>query len=136
MNDVIFLKLIKKELLSKLSKFTKWQLFSLKMLLGFHFEWKLEIIVICIVNLLSFVSSSFSFSAWKKIPWSNSQQPKARGHEDYQYGASRWQRSSLLYWSPIMSMERPSKQYNTALAKDPFLNATSSVMLIVEITKL
>ena len=37
---VIFLKLRKKELLAKLSKFTKWQLFSLKMVLGCRFEWK------------------------------------------------------------------------------------------------
>ena len=35
-----FLMLRKKELLAKLSKFTKWHLLSLKMVLGCRFEWK------------------------------------------------------------------------------------------------
>ena len=40
LSHMIFLVLRKKELLAKLSKFTKWQLFSLKMILGCRFEWK------------------------------------------------------------------------------------------------
>ena len=39
-SHVIFHKLRKKELLAKLRKFTKWQLVSLKMVLGCLFEWK------------------------------------------------------------------------------------------------
>ena len=38
LDHVIYLKLRKKEIMAKLSKFTKWQLFSLKMVLGCHFE--------------------------------------------------------------------------------------------------
>ena len=40
LSHVIFLMLRKKELLAKLIEFTKWQLFSLKMVLGCRFEWK------------------------------------------------------------------------------------------------
>ena len=40
LNHMIFLKLEKIELLAKLSKFTKWHLFSLKMTSKDYFEWK------------------------------------------------------------------------------------------------
>ena len=40
LSHIIFFKLRKKELLTKLSTFTKWQLSSLKMVLGCCFEWK------------------------------------------------------------------------------------------------
>ena len=79
LSHVIFLKLSKKELLAKLSKFIKWQHFSLKTTTyrdilsenSCHF-----------MNLLDFASSSFILSL-RKITWLNSQQPKSRGHVEH-----------------------------------------------------
>ena len=74
LSHVIFLMLRKKEPLAKLSKFTNWQIFSLKMVLGCRFEENIH----HFVNLLSFSSSSFCL-VLRKITWPNSQQPKTRG---------------------------------------------------------
>jgi hypothetical protein len=38
LNHMTYLELGKKKMLAKLSKFTKWQLFSLKIALGCHFK--------------------------------------------------------------------------------------------------
>ena len=57
---VNFLMLKKKELLAKLSKFTKWQLFSLKMVLGCRF-W------VNILWIYSALQALISFSAWEKL---------------------------------------------------------------------
>ena len=75
LSHVIFLMLRKKELLAKLNKFTNWQLFSLKMVLGC----RLSESSCHFVNLHSFASSSFFLSV-KKITWLNSQKPKTRQH--------------------------------------------------------
>jgi hypothetical protein len=51
LSHVIFLMLRKKELLAKLSKFTKWQLFSLKMVLGCHLSENSTVYVVKSSNL-------------------------------------------------------------------------------------
>ena len=74
-----FLQLRKKELISKLNKFTRWQLF--------HSE-RQPRTILCenschFVNLVSFASSSFSLSM-RKIMWLDSQLPKTRRHAEHQ----------------------------------------------------
>jgi hypothetical protein len=78
LSHVIFLKLRKKELPSKLSKFTKWQPFHLK-----RQHWTILSENSChFVNLLNFASSCF-FLSFRKITWVNSQQSKTREHVEY-----------------------------------------------------
>ena len=67
LSHMTFPKLRKKELFVKLSKFTKWKLFLLKMVLGCLFE-----------IFLSFANSSF-FLSLRKNMWLNLQQLKTRG---------------------------------------------------------
>ena len=55
LSHVIFHKLTKKELLAKLSKFTRWQVFSLKMVLGCLF-------VVCVLHQFNFIYIYFQES--------------------------------------------------------------------------
>ena len=76
---VIFLMLRKKELLAKLSKFTNWQLFSLKRVIDCRFDWKL----LSVCEFAQLCKQFFFFLSMRKITWLNSQQPKTKGHVDY-----------------------------------------------------
>ena len=67
-----FFYLRKKELLAKLSEFTKWQLFLFKKATKDHFEWKYVVVI-----LFSF------FVSLRKITWFNFKQPEIRGHVEY-----------------------------------------------------
>ena len=62
LSHVIFLMLRKKEPLAKLSKFTKWQIFSLKMVLGCRFEENIHHLWIC-----SAFQAVLSVSSWEKL---------------------------------------------------------------------
>ena len=81
LSHVIFLKLRKKKLLAKLSKFTNWKLFSFEIVLGCLFEWNW------------FARSSFILNL-RKMTWLNLQQPKTRRHVEH-----LWQvKSGNLAW--------------------------------------
>ena len=64
LSHVTFLMLRKKELLAKLSKFTKWQLFSLKLNGNLGPFWLKIVVILWICSALKAV---LSFSAWEKL---------------------------------------------------------------------
>ena len=70
-NHLIFLKLRKKELLADLRKFTKWQIFPVKMVLV---DFWLKIVVI--LRICSALKAVFSISAWEKSQDSTRNSPK------------------------------------------------------------
>ena len=78
LSHVIFLKLSKKELLAK-SKFTKWQLFSLKNDNLGPF-WVKIVVILWICSPLQAVSFS---SAWEKSRDSTPNSQKTRGHVEH-----------------------------------------------------
>ena len=82
----------------KLSKFTKWQLFSLDPRLSFWVKTEND----ChFVNLLSFESSHF-FLSLRKITWIKSQQPKTW---DYTINNSRKISTEEMLWFACICKE-------------------------------